>query len=206
MSSPKNIYVVGAQGTGKTTIVNGLKRHYEPELECSDPETPKYVPEIARRLLEELQISGDDIKISPEAYLQFQKALLQGQYKAEAALSSFHNGLSWYISDRSGLDPIAYTQLYVSKEAADILLASKSWKSLETKMRDGLVVLCESGCSWPMEDGLRSVPEDLTEWTRIHRGFEQLLKARGIQYIIVPAAMSELEDRVALVRRAHASK
>lgn len=73
-------------------------------------------------------------------------------------------------------------------------------------MKQGLVVLCESGCSWLVDDGtgLRLMPEDQGEWFRTHGAFEKLLVNRGIEYMLVPAKMESLEERVDFVLRCHA--
>ncbi|CZT20855.1 uncharacterized protein RCC_06715 [Ramularia collo-cygni] len=200
-SAPRSIYLVGAPCTGKTTILNALRQQYTANHTSCDFAQPAYIIEVARRLLGDLQIDREDIGNSPAKCLKLQEAILQAQYRAE--LASPQDASSWYISDRSGLDPIVFTQLYVGSAAADKLLASPTWEALELNMKQGLVFLCESGCSWLTDDGVRLMPRDMNEWLRFDQTFEQLLEARGIHYVRIPAIISDVKERVGLVISSH---
>jgi predicted ATPase len=161
--SPKNIFVVGAQCTGKTTVVNALEKHFaRPENRVSSlfhTRTPTIIREVARNVLKQ-------DKSSPIRVLQLQKRILQAQFEAENAGSSSSSS-NWYISDRSGIDPIAYARVFVGEEAAEELLASTVWGELDQRMKRGIVVLCEAGCSCLVDDGTRLIPMDVKDWMRI---------------------------------------
>ncbi|EGP88462.1 unnamed protein product [Zymoseptoria tritici ST99CH_3D1] len=202
MPPPRNIYIVGAPCTGKTTILRALQDHYAITKDACTFSRPTYISEVARRLLETLHISRDDIPNSPEKCFTLQEAILHAQYQVEQEIEG-NEFSSWYISDRSGLDPIVFAQLYVGVDAAEKLLASSHWKALEAKMKHGLVVLCESGCSWLKDDGVRLVPPNLTEWLRFDEAFKQLFEARGIQYVLVPAALTDIGQRIETILRHH---
>lgn len=193
---------MGAPCTGKTTILRALRQYYATSKDACNFSQPTYITEVARGMLENLQISRDDITNSPDKCLKLQKAILQAQYHAEHALED-DEGSSWYISDRSGLDPIVFAQLYVGVPAAAELLSSPAWEALEWKMKQSLVVLCESGCSWLTDDGVRLVPPSATAWLRFDQTFKQLFEARGIRYVTVPAKLIHIEARIGLVLDCH---
>lgn len=146
---PPNIYIIGAQCTGKTTLVSALKDHFTRYREKNIPE-PVIISEVARKVLAALNINRSDIVTSPEKSLQLQTAILEAQVKAETAAETAG---SWFISDRSGLDPIVYTRVSVSENATQELLQSAGWKLLEQKMKKAQVFVCEAGCSWLVDDG-----------------------------------------------------
>jgi len=66
-------------------------------------------------------------------------------------------------------------------------------------MKQGLVVLCEAGCTWLVDDGTRLMPEDEEDWMRVDRGFRRLLEKRGIHYFVIPKEVTDLDERVQLV-------
>jgi hypothetical protein len=100
----------------------------------------------------------------------------------------------------SAIDPvwtlIVYTKCFVGYEAVEELLASKTWLDLEARMKKSIVVLCEAGCHWLVDDGVRLMPNDLEEWTRVEAAFRDLLEKRGISYYIIPKDMADLGTRV----------
>lgn len=197
-----NIYIVGAGGSGKTTLCEALQRHYiELRDRTAHSQQPKHISELARSVIADLGISRDDIRSSPEKCLQLQKAILEAQHQAELKLEQ--EGPQWYISDRSGMDAVVMTYLYVGEEEARKLLALPAWQYLEQKMQNGLVFLCQSTSKWILDDGTRLLPNDEDEWERIDQVFAQLLTARGIHFILIPRDMTELSERTRFVLDAH---
>jgi predicted ATPase len=95
---PLNIFIIGAQCTGKTTIVRALEKHFSEQKLLQ----PVVISEVARRVIQETKIYRQDIRSSLERSLALQKAILQAQHKAEYAAAE-----KWYISDRSGVDPVS---------------------------------------------------------------------------------------------------
>ncbi|KAF2878600.1 AAA domain-containing protein, partial [Massariosphaeria phaeospora] len=194
------VYVIGAQCTGKTTLVNALEAEYGRKcLETGEPvPQPSVIREVARTVLKEKSFSRDDITDSPARALQLQKHILDAQLEAEETASR-ETGAQWYICDRSGLDPIVYARVFVGEAAAQDMLAAEAWKQLKTRMKTGVVVLCEAGCSWLVDDGTRLMPKGTEDWMRIDRAFRDLLAGAGISYVVVPKALVSLAERVALV-------
>ncbi|KAH8733140.1 AAA domain-containing protein [Phaeosphaeriaceae sp. PMI808] len=190
------VYVIGAQSTGKTTLVNAIEEDFNTYSAAFDIHV---IREVARTVLREKGFDRLDITNSPSRALQLQIHILEAQYNAEMAASAL-NESALCICDRSGLDPIVYARLFVGPEAMEKIFKSQIWLELETRMKEGIVILCEAGCSWLEDDGVRLMPNDAAEWMRVDAVFRQLLKSRGIPYHVVPMNMLDLGERVDFVR------
>ncbi|KAF2026560.1 hypothetical protein EK21DRAFT_115709 [Setomelanomma holmii] len=199
----KNIYIIGAQSTGKTTLINALEDYWKGGAYGNGstwPQHPLIIREVARTVLTEKNFSREDIATSPTRALQLQQHILAAQYKAET-MACAPNASPWYICDRSGLDPIVYATCFVGAEAAADMLNSKIWLELEIRMKEGIVILCEAGCHWLTDDGVRLMPKNVEEWTRMETAFRDLLAARGIGFSTVSRDMTDLKLRVGYVQK-----
>jgi nicotinamide riboside kinase len=197
----KILYIIGAQSTGKTTLVNALEEHFDlcRSPQEARPSQPLIIREVARTVLKEKGFNREDITTSPTRALQLQKHILDAQHNAECEIN-VSSTPKWYICDRSGLDPIVYTKYFVGQEASAEMLASRSWIELESRMKAGIVILCEAGCHWLKDDGIRLMPNHADEWTRIDDTFRSLLEEREIQYYVLPKDLADLGERVDFVR------
>jgi nicotinamide riboside kinase len=195
----KNIYIIGAQSTGKTTLVNAFEADLKETANENSSHRPRIIREIARTVLKEKHFSREDIATLSIRTLQLQQYILQAQFDAETTACPV-NSSTWYISDRSGLDPIAYAKCYAGEDAAAEMLASEVWRELEDRMKKGIVILCEAGCLWLKDDGVRLMPKDRTEWTRVDSAFRDLLKTQGIEFFVISKDM-DLQRRVEYVRK-----
>jgi nicotinamide riboside kinase len=198
----RNIYIIGAQSTGKTTLVNALESYLN---ECANtnsgkwPQNPLIIREVARTVLKDKNFSREDITTSPIRALQLQQHILRAQYEAETTACA-RDASAWYICDRSGLDPIVYAACFIGAEPAAEMLTSKVWLELENRMKEGIVVVCEAGCHWLKDDGVRLMPSNEEEWMRIDHAFRGLLKARGISFSILSKDMEDIKERVEYVQ------
>ena len=198
----RNLYVIGPQCTGKTTLVNALEEAYaiDTKLESENvTPQPAIVREVARTVLKEKGFSREDITTSPARAFELQKYILEAQFEAETTATTI-NSPSWYICDRSGLDPVVYTLLFVGANAAAEMLASKAWMELENRMKEGVVILCEAGCHWLTDDGTRLMPTSAEDWVRVDDAFRELLQARDIAFSLLSKDTVELSKRVEFVR------
>lgn len=199
----KNVYIIGAQSTGKTTLVNALERYLNETGEANRTnldQRPMVIREVARTVLKEKNYRREDITTSPTRSLELQWHILQAQYEAETAAGA-SDASTWYISDRSGLDPIVYAICYVGVEAAADMLRSRVWLELEDRMKEGIVILCEAGHHWLVDDGVRLMPNDAAEWTRVDTAFRDVLKMRGLNFSTVSKDMTDLKERVEHVQK-----
>ena len=201
----KNIFIIGAQSTGKTTIVNSIEKtltqHDAPISIACKGQKPAIIKEVARNVLKAHKFSREDITASRDRAFQLQKHILSAQFKAEDAVSR-QSPSSWYITDRSGLDPIVYTSMFVGEVAVQELLASPEWHVLEGRMKNGLVFLCEAGTQWLTDDGIRLMPTDEKEWFGVDRCFRHLLEARKLEYVVISKHLKDKNARVATVTEA----
>ena len=109
---PKDIYIVGAQCTGKTTLITALSNHITSPSVSSTIPAPLIVTEVARTVLRKHKFTASDITSSPDKSLLFQRLILEAQYAAEKAAETS----PWFISDRSGFDPIVYARSLMQME------------------------------------------------------------------------------------------
>ncbi|OCK94551.1 uncharacterized protein K441DRAFT_659892 [Cenococcum geophilum 1.58] len=199
MADTKNIYIVGAQCTGKTTLVHALSKFFETQKNrCLHGEaTPKpyIINEVARNVLREHRFTASDITSSKSRAAQLQKLILAAQCQIERETQ--RNG--WYISDRSALDPIVYARYYVGEDAAEEMMKSEEWLEMWECMKLGLVFVCESGVPWLFDDGIRVMPDDVSGWVKFHDLFCKMLNEAGVEYYLLPKTMLGLEERLAMV-------
>ena len=193
---PPNIYIIGAQSTGKTTLVSALDRYFEQHRTyLREPVTrPHIIKEVARSVLREHHLTADDIATSKPRALQLQRLILNAQSKAEQSF-----GQEWYITDRSGLDPLAYAHRYVGDEEARQLRKEEAWQDVEKRIREGLVIVCGVGGEWLVDDGIRLMPRNRDDWVEIQSVFCSLLDELGLQYTILPSSVRDLGSRVDFV-------
>ncbi|MCJ1280577.1 hypothetical protein MMC21_008406 [Puttea exsequens] len=192
----QNIYIIGAQSTGKTTLVDALAAYFERRTMDTAMAIlkPKVIKEVARGVLQRHHFKADDIVTSKCKALELQKLILEAQAEAETRASD-----GWYISDRSGVDPLAYTRRYVGFGETLALKQESPWQHLEEKMKAGLIILCEAGGEWLVDDGIRLMPEDRAAWLQMHTIFCEVLDDAGIKYSILPPSIKDLQSRVNFV-------
>ena len=192
---PKDIYIVGAQCTGKTTLVAALSSHFTSTSISPTTPAPIVITEVARTVLRKHNFTASDITSSPSKNLLFQQMILEAQYAAENARETSR----WFISDRSGFDPIVYARRYVGEEGASSLMGMEIWGKLKEHMERSLVVVCEAGADWLVDDGVRLMPEDKKDWVAFHDLFCQSLEDARLDFVVLPCHIEDLQERVQFV-------
>ena len=200
---PANMYIVGAQCTGKTTLVTALQAHFRAQVpqssQCQPPSLPSIITELARTVLREHEFTASDITSSPSKALSFQQLILKAQYEAETSITE-----PWYISDRSGLDPIVYANRYVGSSAAEAMMGTKIWRDLRERMSRSLIIVCEAGMDWLTDDGVRLMPADRADWIAFHDLFCNSLREAGLEFTVLPRSIKDIEQRLDFVLNLHA--
>lgn len=191
-----NIYVIGPQSTGKTTLVNKLRDDLRHWLASAAIEPPQIVTEVARTVLTKHKYTANDITSSTDRCLELQKLILEAQAAAEKE-ALLHS--SWFISDRSGFDPLVYAREYVSPEAVVEMQRLPAWIEVKARMENSLIVVCEAGTPWLMDDGVRLMPNNEDAWMKLSRDFCDLLDKSGFSYCVVPRTMVDLSERADFV-------
>lgn len=124
--------------------------------------------------------------------LDVQQHILAAQYDAETTACST-NLVAWYICNRSGLDPIAYTKCFVGEGAAAEMLSFENCQELESRMKKGTVFLCETGCRF-RDDGVRLMPRNIEDRMCVDVAFRNLLKTWGIIFSTLSKDVVGLKD------------
>ena len=123
------------------------------------------------------------------------RLILEAQYAAENA----GEVSQWFISDRSGFDPIVYARRYVGEEGASSLMRMEIWEKLKEHMERSLVGVCEAGADWLVDDRVRLMPEDKKDWVAFHDLFCQSLKDARLDFVVLLCHVKDLQERVQFV-------
>ncbi|KAI8710489.1 AAA-28 domain-containing protein [Fusarium sp. LHS14.1] len=192
-----NIYIIGPQSTGKTTLVSKLRSELENWLADTSIIKPQIVSEVARTVLTKHKFTAEDVKSSPSRCLALQQLILEAQALAEKEALQRS---SWFISDRSGVDPLVYARKYVSADAALEMQRQSAWIEVKARMSASSIVVCEAGTPWLTDDGVRLMPDNDEAWMQLFHEFCGLLDEFGLQYFVVPRTMLGLSERAQFVR------
>lgn len=188
-SLPPNIYIIGAQSTGKTTLVHDLAAF----IQIQHPEHPlTIVEEIARTILKTHGFTREEIRYSKTRSFELQRLILKGQHDAEISVKDG----TVIISDRSGVDPQVYTRALIGETELGKLQSMEEWQVLKDRMQQSLVLVCEAGVEWLVDDGTRLMPEDEKEWMQFHEAFCAVLTEAEIEFVVVPNFIDSREARV----------
>ncbi|KAH1747973.1 hypothetical protein KXW33_001714 [Aspergillus fumigatus] len=192
MQPARFLYIIGAQCTGKTTLVKALSDAL-PQRHPSLPPHP--ITEVARKVLCEFGFTRDDITSDPSRALQLQELILKAQFEEESKATTN----ATVLCDRSGADPIVYAVKYGPPHAQEMLEKCREWQVLRDRMRDSLVILCPPHREWLTDDGVRLMACSWTEWEDLHLVFLHVLKTNTISFYVIPEELMELQDRVGFV-------
>lgn len=194
---PRSIYIIGAQSTGKTTLLNALRDHYS-KPGHPDDDAPQFIEETARIVFKQegFAFAAVDTQSNFDKYLEIQRMILKTQLEAED--EALRKG-QWFISDRSGLDCLIYASKYVGREGAEALSQTPELARLNVRMQKGRIVVCEPVLDWLKDDGtgFRPIPELKENWLAVHKEFCELLDRLGWEYNVLPSSMRSLQERVA---------
>lgn len=170
-------------------------------------EGPQIIREVAREVQRIHPIATESIRSDRSLSLQLQKRIQAAQFEAET--EALNRG-SWFISDRSGFDPMVYARRYVGTEAAAEMMRSAEWLELKGRISASLVIVCEAGMGWLQDDGVRLIPEDREDWIRLHELFCGMLDEAGLPYDVLPSNITDIAGRVEFIlsrwRNFHAHK
>ncbi|KAL4784134.1 AAA domain-containing protein [Aspergillus varians] len=190
---PSSIYIIGAQCTGKTTLVHALEETFAREYPSLHFHPIK---EVARDVLKQHHFIRDDITNSPQRALELQQLIMAAQYEAESKAATLP-----ILCDRSGVDPIVYAVKYGPADAQETLENSAQWRWLQDRMRRALVIVCPPYQGWLIDDGTRLMASNWAEWHDMHLAFIQLLQSNGIAFQVIPSELLDLEGRAGFVLR-----
>jgi predicted ATPase len=193
-----NLYLIGPQCAGKTTLLEALQAYYaidaNREFENRHVERPAIIEEVVRTVMHEKGFTVQHLE-NPDKGFELQQCILLGQYNAEETLQD-----GWYMSDRSGLDALVYANTYLGASAAKKLENMDEWSTLRKRMQDGVVVVCEAGNpDWLSEDRVRMAYNNTVEWERLNNEFYAMLTHYDIEYTVLPKHVRDLRERVSFI-------
>ncbi|KAK0614907.1 AAA domain-containing protein [Bombardia bombarda] len=193
-SAPRthHIYIVGAQCTGKTSIVSALESHFG---EGSSDNRPVIVRDVARNVLAQHSFTPADITSSSDRCLALQKLILEAQAQTEKTALE-QPDCKFLISDGSGVDPISCCMRYIGQDGAAALLETTEWHELEARLRTSLIVVCEAAVDRLTDDGVRLTPSEYEDWRAFHVLSCGLLDRLGLDYVVLPCEITQLSDQV----------
>lgn len=164
------IAIIGAQGVGKTTLAQQIKKDY-PEF--------KILPEAARLA----KMAG--YKLDHTATLETELWLINKQIELEG-------GEDHWVADRCGIDLLAYIQHLFSQEFDLIEFATKT---LVPKFSTyDLVIYLPSGEFAIEDDGLRTT--DIKFQKDIDNQIKDILKKHKIQFVKIAGSPKERLEKV----------
>ncbi|KAJ9654438.1 hypothetical protein H2198_006518 [Neophaeococcomyces mojaviensis] len=190
---PSAIYVIGVPATGKTTLVETLADRIQGQ---GFRRTLCVIAEVARELVLREKINHRDITAGKDAAMDLQRRILEAQAMREREAA---NTAHLIVSDRSGVDPIAFATKYGGRSRGQALLDLEAWTYLRQRMRCGIVILCEPIPKWFVDDGVRVVPASTAEVNELHMTFYDILQSQEISFHTLPASIENTLERVDFV-------
>ena len=190
-----NVYFIGPQCSGKTTLLSALRAFYPDRDPASRGiEQPFIIEEVVRVVMHEKGFQARDLYDSVRG-LQLQTHILLRQNQTEEQLKD-----RWFFADRSALDTLVYAKEYTGLDALKALASTKEWAKSRLRMQHATVIVCEAGnTGWLSADKVRLAYQDTAEWKALNEAFFVMLREYGISYSVLPNAIKDLGERVALV-------
>ena len=196
---PINIFIIEAHSTGKITLRNALLKgiHHDKNkgIALQDIEQPMTTTEAAEIIMERMGLMANEVFSSKETCERIQNEILEEQAAYERKIPDD----AWINSDRSGLDPIIYALVHVDASAAARMESTEAWDECKASMEKGLMVVCEPVKEWLETNKFRTWLEGMTQWDYarlLHGTFVDRLEVLGISYVLIPASMRDMKQRI----------
>jgi len=193
MSLAKIIYLVGPHSIGKTTLAHALKNAFTPQ--------PPILEEVARIVHAGDRFSPADLTGSPARCVALQLAILSQQYTSEENL--ILGGDETFISDRAGIDCMAYVIKYAGRDSLGELQAAREWEVLMERYRDkekAIVILLEPNAEFWEKDEVRNEWGGLDDWRAFGNIFKDYMNEVGIPFKVIEEGFIDLQERVKRVK------
>lgn len=196
-SRRSNLYLIGPQCSGKTTLLNALRALYsDHDPAFQDIDKPFIIEEAARLIMQEEGFQATDLCDSVRG-LELQMRILRRQDQTEEQMRD-----RWFFADRSPLDTLVYAKKYTGPDALKTLAQTEEWARSRSRMQRATVVVCEAGnVEWLSADSVRIAYQNASEWKALNGAFFDLLRECGIRYSVLSYGIKDLGQRVALVSR-----
>jgi nicotinamide riboside kinase len=184
-----DVYVIGPQSTGKTTLVTALRAKL-------GKDTP-VIEEVARTVMRERGYSREDVDSADiNRKFSMQRDIFKEQMRQEI---SFQRDKIRFLSDRCAIDPLVYLMHYSGKEVVQRITMTDEWRRLRNRYRDpkrSLVILLLPVDEFLTDDNVRYVAKTLEDWYSLAESFRRFMLEENILFIEIGKECVNLEERV----------
>jgi nicotinamide riboside kinase len=188
----RNVYIIGPQSTGKTTLVKAL-------VDSLGVEVP-VIQEVARKVMQERGYSRIDVDSSDhERKFGLQHDIFNAQVEKEM---TFIRAGTAFVSDRSVIDPLIYLFHYSGREAMNRITSTDEWQKVRDRYgntKQSLVILLSPVPEFLIDDNVRYMSKSLDDWHFLAANFRVFLEEEEIPYIEIGKDVLDIKDRVARV-------
>jgi nicotinamide riboside kinase len=188
----RNMYIIGPQSTGKTTLVNAIALRLGGDIPI--------IQEVARTVMQEKGYSRIDVDSdNRDRRFSLQKDIFIAQ--AEKEVSFIKSGIC-FVSDRSAIDPLVYLMHYSGSEELERITSTYEWREVRDRYADTkecLVVLLLPVVAFLVDDSVRYMAKSLEDWHTFASNFRRFMREQGIPFTEMGEDCLDIEERVARV-------
>ena len=188
----RNIYIIGPQSTGKTTLVNALVDNLGGDVSV--------IREVARTVMQEKGYSRIDVDSNDlDRKFALQHDIFNAQVEKE---NEFIQADTAFVSDRSAVDPLIYLLHYTGSKTMGRITSTEEWENVRDRYADtkqSLVVLLSPVHEFLIDDNVRYIPKNLEDWYLLAANFRLFLVEEGIPFVEIGKEILDIKERVARV-------
>ena len=192
MGLRRNVYVIGPQSTGKTTLIKALVEFFGGD--------GAVIQEVARNVMREKGYSRIDVDSNDdERKFGLQRDIFNAQVEKELALVQAGTP---FVSDRSAVDPLIYLLHYCGRETMSRITSTDEWRKVRDRYADtkqSLLVLLSPVREFLIDDNVRYMSKSLDDWHLLATNFRLFLVEEEIAFIEMGKDVLDIKDRVARV-------
>src|SRR5271170_5576290 len=185
----RNVYIIGPQSTGKTTMVKALVERLKGDVPV--------IQEIARHVMKEKGYSRIDVDSTDlERRFAMQNDIFHAQLEKE---DSYLESGTNFVSDRSAIDPLVYLMHYSGTNMADKIISRVEWQKVRERygdMKESLVVLLLPVEEFLIDDDIRYMAKSIQDWHSLAASFQRFLHEQDISAIEFGEECRNIGNRV----------
>lgn len=177
-----HVHFIGAQGTGKTTLLNQL---VEESIKFDSGINIKTITNVVRSLVE-----SEGIKINKKGNSTSQNLIFDEYLKIFSNVDPY---IDW-VSDRSLIDVVAYTKYLNTRNKVSLKRYEQQFNILKLWYENSPIAKNTIFVYFPIEfnvveDGVRSVDEEYRR--EIDNNIKSILEELGVNYYIMEGTREE---------------
>jgi nicotinamide riboside kinase len=185
----RNVYIIGPQSTGKTTLVNAMAQSLEGDVHV--------IQEIARTVMRERGYSRNDVDSdNSERRFTLQQDIFNAQVEKEMM---FLQSGKEFLSDRSAVDPLIYLMHFSGQNEVNRITSTDKWRKVRSRYADynqSLVVLLSPVASFLVDDDVRYMSKSLDDWNALASNFRLFLDQEKIPFVEIGEEILDIKERV----------